>query len=169
MDDAASSAMRSPRRGTGGGRSAGGWGYTLPTDAQWEYACRAGTRTGSSSEMRDAQLGDHGWFDDNAEERRPSYPRVGQKRPNPWGLHDMYGNVAEWCRDCTRRSVGRADPEATSRPRTMFARGGAGLPPLAFAGRRTVRWQCRTIAPTPGLPRRPRADGAHAIATGPHR
>lgn len=70
-------------------------GGTLPTEAQWEYACRAGTTTIYS--YGDSADGDYMWYLGN---NTPSGTKaVGQKLPNPWGLYDMHGNVFEWCSD----------------------------------------------------------------------
>jgi formylglycine-generating enzyme required for sulfatase activity len=70
--------------------------YTLPTEAQWEYACRAGTTTAYSFGKSQSSLRNYAWYSRNGNFK--SHP-VAQKRPNPFGLYDMHGNLWEWCQD----------------------------------------------------------------------
>jgi formylglycine-generating enzyme required for sulfatase activity/serine/threonine protein kinase len=100
--------------------------YTLPTEAQWEYACRAGSTTSFGFGEDPQQLHEYAWFQQPFPREAFARP-VGQKRPNAWGLHDMHGNVLEWCRDAYQDvPPGGADPlvEQPGRPNRAYRGGG---------------------------------------------
>jgi formylglycine-generating enzyme required for sulfatase activity len=123
-----------------------GWEFTLPTEAQWEYACRAGTVTstsfGDTLGVHQASFG--GDYEDRSARPRGGARKVGSYPANPWGIHDMHGNVWEWCRDYYHaRLPGGTDPDlyaskgAPNRDGTYsrVRRGGAWIEP---------GWACRS-------------------------
>ncbi len=128
-DDAMKFCERLTRYERGEGRLPAGWRYTLPTEAQWEYACRAGTATAFSFGDDAAMFGDYGWYDGNTVRRgEPFAHAIGQKQPNAWGLCDMHGNVYEWCRDRGDSAIGRlpggTDPHGPATGSRRADRGG---------------------------------------------
>ena len=97
--------------------------YRLPTEAEWEYACRAGTTTAYSFGDDPDDLEDYAWCFDNTDE---AYEKAGTKEPNPWGLHDMHGNVAEWVLDqydeAGYESILDQTTDPLAIPKTLFPR-----------------------------------------------
>jgi formylglycine-generating enzyme required for sulfatase activity/tRNA A-37 threonylcarbamoyl transferase component Bud32 len=107
-----------------------GVAYTLPTEAQWEYACRAGTTTTWFFGDNEGDLDSHAWRAASSEEK--AHP-VGQKRPNSWGLYDLYGNAWEWTADRFDAGYYALSPKVD--------------PPGADAGSRAMRGGSRTDGP----------------------
>jgi len=101
-------------------------GYRLPTEAEWEYACRAGSSTQYNFGNGSGSLKDHAWYTENSS--ATTHP-VGQKKPNAWGLYDMHGNVAEWCNDHYAESYYAQspdkDPRGPAEGKERALRGGA--------------------------------------------
>lgn len=100
--------------------------YRLPTEAEWSYACHAATTTLFSFGDSSGALKEYSWYGQNSERR--SHP-VGQKRPNPWGLYDMHGNLCEWCQDRFESDPAQSSTAGTGRSSDLkrVLRGGSML------------------------------------------
>ena len=119
------------------GRLPDGYVYRLPTEAEWEYACRAGTTTRFSfgDDPDFTGVGEYAWYVENSGGK--THP-VGQKKPNPWGLYDMHGNLWEWCLGWYTFSLpggSVTDPKGPSSGSDRVFRGGCWL---------DYAWDCRS-------------------------
>jgi formylglycine-generating enzyme required for sulfatase activity len=123
----------------------------LPSEAEWEYACRAGTTTAYSFGDDVKQLGEYAWFKGNA---AGNDPPVGMKKPNPWGLYDMHGYIWEWCADAWHPSYEGAPSDGSARTqkdaKERVLRGGAWSADAA-AARSAFRFKATADARTDGF------------------
>jgi formylglycine-generating enzyme required for sulfatase activity len=127
------------------GRLATNERYRLPTEAEWEYACRAGTTTRYCFGDDERQLNEFAWFAENAINIGALYAHtVGSKKPNAFGLHDMHGNVWEWCADLYGNNLtGGNDPVGAASGTNRVSRGG---------GWDRIAAQCRSSTGGNGAP-----------------
>jgi formylglycine-generating enzyme required for sulfatase activity/serine/threonine protein kinase len=126
-------------------RKQDGYAYRPPTEAEWEYACRAGKESAFNFGDDESLLKEHGWFDANSDGR--PHP-VGEKTPNAWGLYDMHGNLFQWCEDFLTPFTEDAvvDPPPAKGKELRMLRGGAWSSPAEF---------CRCAFRLPSAPDKP--------------
>lgn len=105
--------------------------FALPTEAEWEYACRAGTTTRFywGDDLEYTEIGNYAWYYTNTDGASEAYAHVvAQKTPNLWGVYDMIGNVAEWCSDWYKADLGdgdEIDPDGPESGTDKIQRGGS--------------------------------------------
>ena len=114
--------------------------YRLPTEAEWEYACRSGTTTAYGFGDDASRLGDYGWFRSNSDSS--THP-VGEKKPNAWGLYDMHGGVYEWCQDWygAYPSGSATDPTGATSGSHRVIRGGSWISSARYCRSATRYWR----------------------------
>jgi formylglycine-generating enzyme required for sulfatase activity len=141
---------RLTERGHASGELPGDWEFRLPTEAQWEYACRAGTKTATSfgDKLSSTQANFQG-EPYNGAARGPSLKRtarVGSYASNPWGLHDVHGNVFEWCRDWFHLKLpGGTDPDLYSAKDSATRNENGGISRVRRGGCWADKgWPCRS-------------------------
>lgn len=130
--DAAAYGLAVTKREREGGRLPINYEYRIPSEAEWEYACRAGTTNRYSFGDATTEADQYAWTAENSE----STPHpVGQKRPNPWGLHDMHGNVWEWTRDWFAEypAADLKDPRGPEQGKFKVFKGGGWNNDIEFA------------------------------------
>lgn len=130
--DAAAYCLAVTKREREGGRLPLNYEYRIPSEAEWEYACRAGTTNRYSFGDATAEADQYAWTAENSE----STPHpIGQKRPNPWGLHDMHGNVWEWTRDWFAEypAADLKDPRGPAQGKFKVFKGGGWNNDVEFA------------------------------------
>jgi formylglycine-generating enzyme required for sulfatase activity len=111
---------------------------SLPTEAQWEYAARAGLTTRFPFGEEEAKLGEHDWYVGNSQEKPHE---VKTRQANPWGLHDMLGNVCEWCADGYEEKLpGGVDPRGASGSSYPVIRGGGWFSNQSFCRPASRSW-----------------------------
>ncbi|MFM9064451.1 MAG: formylglycine-generating enzyme family protein, partial [Pirellula sp.] len=141
--------------------------YRLPTEAQWEYACRAGSKTAYSIDDEEGLLPEYGWFNRNSSDRTHT---VGLLEPNAWGLYDMHGNVWEWCSDWSEEySKGAvSDPTGPREGSSRVRRGGSWYDEAAscrsayrnwdYPSKRNIDSGLRVALSPSGIPKSPEAE-----------
>ena len=124
--------------------------FRLPREAEWEYACRAGTTTRWSFGDDESKVGEYAWYRENAWNQGEKFPHAtGLKLPNPWGLYDMHGNVWEWCQDRYGRYAegSQIDPTGPESGSERVARGGHFITHARFV-RSAARFNYKENAPS---------------------